>query len=366
MSRKLHAKPKPQRARSSKAGLKRAMAAPFRGILRDAKALVRTDDPLAAEILASSAVGIAHGVSLVDDDLQVAFAEALTKYALEDNSREALALLLAVTSIGPSGFARIAARGADAMQRSGVEPPGWARMIGPTRFSGAWCATEPYGDQDILIVAFDREGRPPHALQLLLDHNLGDMIKDVAVAPSPLTLVDAWRKAMPDLTFQSITAALAAGIIAAGLRVSDSYGSDSPASDDYRAFRALVAARSRDLPQPEFKRAAREMSPPARQKLVESFLSSPEGRRELGSRFLAETMVDFKVDYGDGDPLRWSPTVVELYMCDWFPRKVSAADADIDRLPSVLSGWVRFCGSTTRPSSRPDRGDARSRGSLQR
>jgi len=32
-------------------------------------------------------------------------------------------------------------------------------------------------------------------------------------------------------------------------------------------------------------------------------------------------MIYFGCDYSDGDPLRWSPVVVELFMADWLWRK---------------------------------------------
>jgi hypothetical protein len=49
-----------------------------------------------------------------------------------------------------------------------------------------------------------------------------------------------------------------------------------------------------------------------------------------------------RCDYGDGDPLRWSPTVVELFMLDYLPRKVPLSREEVDALPEVLGAWVRF------------------------
>lgn len=49
-----------------------------------------------------------------------------------------------------------------------------------------------------------------------------------------------------------------------------------------------------------------------------------------------------RCDFGDGDPLRWSPTVVELFMLDYLPRKVSLSRGEIEALPKVLTAWVRF------------------------
>jgi hypothetical protein len=39
---------------------------------------------------------------------------------------------------------------------------------------------------------------------------------------------------------------------------------------------------------------------------------------------------------------RWSPIVVELFMLDWLPRKVSLYEAEVVHLPTVLRAWLRF------------------------
>ncbi len=52
--------------------------------------------------------------------------------------------------------------------------------------------------------------------------------------------------------------------------------------------------------------------------------------------------LDARCDFGDGDPLRWSPTVVELFMLDYLPRKAILGVGEIRALPHVLRGWVRF------------------------
>ena len=40
--------------------------------------------------------------------------------------------------------------------------------------------------------------------------------------------------------------------------------------------------------------------------------------------------------------MRWSPIVVERFMLDYLPRKVSMSLAEVRQVPAVLRGWVRF------------------------
>jgi len=54
--------------------------------------------------------------------------------------------------------------------------------------------------------------------------------------------------------------------------------------------------------------------------------------------------IDFAVDYEGGDPLRWSPVVIELFMADWLPRKLLADRAMFEAAPGALDAWVRYAG----------------------
>ena len=90
-----------------------------------------------------------------------------------------------------------------------------------------------------------------------------------------------------------------------------------------------------------------EISSAARDRLKHEFLGSLEGAG-FGSdgeeAYAVSLAIDFCADYVDGRPLRWSPTVVELFMADWIPRKV-LGDAELfARLPTALDAWVRFAG----------------------
>ncbi len=46
-------------------------------------------------------------------------------------------------------------------------------------------------------------------------------------------------------------------------------------------------------------------------------------------------------------PLRWSPTLVEICLLGWVPRKVTADREDLERLPGLLDAWVRFAAERT-------------------
>ncbi|HZW00919.1 MAG TPA: hypothetical protein VFF55_05050, partial [Candidatus Deferrimicrobium sp.] len=58
---------------------------------------------------------------------------------------------------------------------------------------------------------------------------------------------------------------------------------------------------------------------------------------------LVRWAIDFAADY-HGDPLRWSPIVVELFLADWLPGKVNLEAGEVEALPGVLRAWLRFVG----------------------
>jgi hypothetical protein len=65
------------------------------------------------------------------------------------------------------------------------------------------------------------------------------------------------------------------------------------------------------------------------------------------SRETAERIVELAIDYTcnytpDGDPYRWSPTVVEVFLLGWLPRKALLDIGEVRAVPSVLKSWVQF------------------------
>ena len=75
-----------------------------------------------------------------------------------------------------------------------------------------------------------------------------------------------------------------------------------------------------------------------------------EGRDEewlKAAGFLSEGLLNFKVNYGNGETDGWSAGLVEEYLIDYFPQKVSADDDLVNRTPEVLAAffsWMRESG----------------------
>jgi hypothetical protein len=87
--------------------------------------------------------------------------------------------------------------------------------------------------------------------------------------------------------------------------------------------------------------------------LVSQFLQSPEARLSglsgaTGGRGEAVAyglglIVDFAEARG-GDPLRWSPRAVEVFLLDWVHGRAVLDAADARSLPDALGAWVLWSG----------------------
>ncbi len=221
-------------------------------------------------------------------------------------------------------------------------------------------ATDSFDDQDFLVGRFSYGGEDAHDLCVLVDHNILHIAKDIGVAPGSVDLRSSWE-ALEGIRIVDLDAQAYSDRLSDAL---DSLGHvwEPPVTDELRSLLPLVGRRSMDLPSPR-PIERKLMSRTARDKLYTRFRRSEPGR-ELGrDTSLARALIDYGADQFD-DALHWSPIVVELALNDWFPRKFSLDDADIERLPVVLRAWLRFAG-TERGLADPDsRRDGRGGGRI--
>ncbi|MGH2871016.1 MAG: plasmid pRiA4b ORF-3 family protein, partial [Solirubrobacteraceae bacterium] len=205
------------------------------------------------------------------------------------------------------------------------------------------------------------------AVGVLIDRNLGGLAKDVLLAESIEQVAGAMGRYSTgdeaELELEQIAPGVAAGLIRAAIARTDMTW-DPPVDDDFWSGRALALLRADQTrgevepPEPT------ELSSEERDMLRDEFLSSPEGGEfapDGNEAWVASLAIDFCAGYTGGDPLRWSPVVVELFMSDWVPRKVLATPELRDRLPAALDAWVRFA---ARRRGIPDWAASQTRGSI--
>ena len=201
-----------------------------------------------------------------------------------------------------------------------------------------------FGDHEAYFATFRYPGRPPHIVNALYDKALGEIIKDAFVGyprEDPRK-----RVATEDGVF-----AVDADPPAMARRIVDAIANgdhdlDNDWTPEFKQFRALVRARMRALPMAP---QAEPPEPPAdeeREAIVAEFLASRIasgiGAVHDEADLIAAHCLEYVCDYLGEEPFRWSPIVVEQFLLDYLPRKVSL---NLRQLPSCRRSFARGCGS---------------------
>lgn len=348
MGRKRHRRGTPRRYRKPSSPLDRLESRRLvllERMLSHADEMMKLDDPLAAEVRASALVSLWEGAGRNDWEADCLFGLGLVGTAEREATPAALGLLRGLAAVATPPVSDEARRAAGLLRRSGVEAPAWAHHVGGARFVEAWRTQDPLGDGDLYALVCEHPGRPRHTIAAYIDHNLGSAVKDVTVTPPGEDLRARWDSArVEDVTTIVIEPQEAADVLAHGLDVEAAH-LDPPSPENGRRMIPLLRSRLSLLPPPH-PLMRPEMSRPRREGLAEEFAASPEAQHlDPGAvDDVAWRIVDFCCDYGCGDPLRWSPIVVELFLADWLPRK-AILHTPAEAVPDVLRGWIRFAGA---------------------
>ncbi len=274
--------------------------------------------------------------------------EVITSFAAVDQV-ETSALLAGIAHLGPDELGRARARRHLSGRRHDL--PGWLVHLGDTEVDRAVEMVHVLGDGDDvllgLLVPDGAGGELPLSVVVYVDHNLGTVAKDAFVVPMAVDdLVELmrqhdelpddieWRTLQLDDARARITEAVEHGaLLFPPLR-----------SDSWPACRPLLEWALRLLPEGGTGYVRPEWDEPAKAALSEAFFASEAGRRldDPEHRQLFDSILWFATDYGPGDPLRWSPTAVELLLSDWIPRKIVAPAALLTEAPAVLRAFIAY------------------------
>jgi hypothetical protein len=305
--------------------------------------LVDEDDPFVAEMWASQMLGTFYKLPLpihVQDEFERSMTTALVDAIEEAGSEKQLAALRALAAVAPTPIGPAAQARAEVLSAQGVSGPPWGDEIGSPEFIDAWMSEDAYGDQRGYFARFQYPGRAPHTVMGLYDVNIGGIVKDAFAAYTKRDL-----RSVPtpeEMSHRDVEPDVMATEVLTGIGVGDMY-IDNDWSEDFRKTRALLAARMRLLvdEEPHVPPESEPLPDEERTELVEEFMRSDHATGVEAEDSIVDHMFAFG-DYSDGDPLRWSPIAVELFMVDFLPRKATLDATDIRNLPTVLKAWVRF------------------------
>ncbi len=242
--------------------------------------------------------------------------------------------------------------------------PAFTELLGTAELGRAEIATDVYGDQTSYYLEFSyprAEDPEAHVLIVLVDYNL-HLIKDmfIRVDPGIFEFLDDLRaeddgSEISPLDPQSASDDMWRHLAITDRTIGEVFGEESAET------RYVLESRLERLPPARTDvDAVPEVSAVERDRVVAAFMKTAAVKRLLSGhglddapperdtvRYIARLATDYACDYGVGDPLRWSPIAVELFLTDWAPRKVNWEAEDIPWVSEVLDALVAYCGKRT-------------------
>ncbi len=319
-------------------------------LMSDVAAALSDDQPLMLMSLVSSLLAAlepprAHPFERVSDpDLPTR--DELVRTFLDVDMLETSALLAVIAELGGDDIMRRRVR-REITERAHTLP-GWLTELGRTTVEGVVEMVHVLGDGDNIMIGLSLPGGSALSIVVYIDHNMGTLVKDAFVVPEPLdALVKHMRIAAgdgPDTTWADLAPADARVRIRNAIE-QGAITFPPVESDSWPACRPLVEWAIGMLPAGGTGYRRPHWSSERLRKLTERFFASAfgTGLDDADHRGLLESLLWFGTDYGSGDPLRWSPVVVEILLVDWIPRKIAADVAYLAKAPELLRAFIRFC-----------------------
>ena len=225
--------------------------------------------------------------------------------------------------------------------------PDWLARLGETEVYAAQEMVHVLGDGDNVHLAVRFAGGAELTAVVYIDHNVGTLAKDAFVVPQSMAELEALMRGIvddPDTVWRALDLA------DARVRITEAIGRAAMTvppfeSDTWPACRPIVEWLARRMPPGGVGYQRPVWSERDQQQLAERFFASPFGAPldDADHRGLVKSAIWFGVDYGPGDPLRWSPVAVEIILVDWIPRKLVDDVVYLSKAPDLLRAFVRFC-----------------------
>src|SRR3984885_11154787 len=227
-------------------------------MLRAARELLAVRSPLDAELMVSELLGTWWGHRTGSSasgarrraGVEELVGEGLVRYAAEQGSPPALALLAGIACLGTSRQAIQAEHAALALMDQGVARPAWAEHVGAVEAAECYINSDAYGDRDEVVCLFSYAGQEEHALVVVVDYNAGGLTRDGWVTSQVGKLLDYCRgSGGTGSEFTQIAPPQARRMLASALAATEG-AHDPPVSASFPSYHAFIRARVRTLPPP--------------------------------------------------------------------------------------------------------------------
>jgi len=265
---------------------------------------------------------------------------------LDVDEPETSAVLAVIAGLSDDEFLRSRIRRELARRRHAL--PGWLDGLSDVRPYRSVEATHVLADGENVVLGARLSSGQELTVLCYVDFNLGTVVKDAFVVDEPVGAVLARMRAAlddPDAALRDIDPAEARARIAWAIKIG-AMTFPPLQTETWPACRPLVEWLVRSLPEGGTGYEHKEWSDTELDVIAAGFLASSFGSAFAGDedqRYLLDSLLWYSSAYGPCDPLRWSPTSVEIVLLDWIPRKLVADTAILAAAPALLRGLIRYC-----------------------
>lgn len=305
-----------------------------------ASSLAATLDPRTAELRDAFVDGAeTAGMAGVDD-----FAGMFLESLIGTEARETTALLHALAALLPDNH--LAQRARREARRRDHAVPDWLTGLDDAEPGPAISTTHPLGDGENTVVSASLPGGNALSAVVYIDHNLGTVAKDAFVVPQDAESFGRdFRQSAGetgDLSIAEIDPAEARSRIAQAIETGERLLPPLE-SDTWPACRPLVEWMIGLLPANGVGYVIDGLPDLERTRLTRQVLAaiSSAGVR-ASDEAIVDELLEFAGNYVGGDPLRWSPTTVEILLSQWYPTTVPHDEDGLLRMPTVLRALIGY------------------------
>lgn len=285
-----------------------------------------------------------------DEEPPMDAARVLTSAGRHRDKTAAAGVAAALGAYGPPGqrsrarslLARIAA--------SGAAVPEWAGLLGDAVPRRALMLADAWGDERSLWIDYVRGDGEVRGIGMQVNAWAGGLARNFLYGPTSEDVVHA-AETVPHTSVSEISLADARATALEGLELRDMIWppDDDEADDedgDDENIRALIDQRIGLLPEGGVSHFGEPPDPDGIDDLCDVFLdecfaTTPEVVRD-GAGWVVGNACRFVDGWCDGDPLRWSPGRVAMFLVAWLPAEVVCDDESLDAVESVFPRWLRF------------------------
>jgi Domain of unknown function (DUF6398) len=279
-----------------------------------------------------------------DPDMRALTREELVRTFLDVPVPETTALLAVIAEMAGDDVLPARIR-RELATRPRVDPP-WLAQLSDTSTYRAVRMSHVLGDGDNIMLGVLLPGGHELTCVVYIDHNLGTLVTDAFVVPDSIVdMVAEFQRVTedPDTRWDDVSAADARAWVDAAIELA-AITYPPLDTETWPACRALVEWVTRGLPDGGTGYQRPQWDSAALTQLTDRFFASPHGARldDADNRGLLESLLWYGIDYGAGDPLRWSAPKVEILLDDWIPRKIVAPAKYLAKAPELVRAFVRF------------------------